>query len=111
MSGEQLIPNAVGRLDDVVEALAAGDAKKAKELLFERAKAISRKAAVAGEEYDKANRERDAVVFFGFKITSDPDFVERVRLACGGGKEVIIDVPAYDMGLPAERLEELGPGL
>lgn len=88
MSSEQLIPNAVGRLDDVVEALAAGDAEKAKTLLFERGKAIAQKAAVAGEEYDKANRERDAVVYFAFKIIGCPDFAERVRVACGGGAEV-----------------------
>ena len=90
MSSEQLIPNAVGRLDDVVEALAAGDVLKASNLLWKRGNDINRKRSIAAREYDKANHELSAVMDFSERLGADRDFAERVRAACGagGGREV-----------------------
>ena len=85
MSDEQLIPNAVGRLDDVVEALAAGDVLKASNLLWKRGNDINRKRSIAAREYDKANHELSAVMDFSERLGADRDFAERVRVACGGG--------------------------
>ena len=87
---EQLIPNAVGRLDDVVEALAAGDVLKASNLLWKRGNDINRKRSIAAREYDKANHELSAVMDFSERLGADRDFAERVRAACGagGGREV-----------------------
>lgn len=112
MSGEQLIPNAVGRLDDVVEAIRGGRIDEACTLLEAEGDRRQAKLESIKAELEK---ERDALIdveSFRFELgAATIDRIEKIRLACGGGKEVVIDVPAYETGLPPDELEKLGPGL
>lgn len=85
MTNEQLIPNAVGRLDDVVEALKAGDKQKAGNLLYERAEQVREKIIRADDEHQKAKREFNEITSFSYRVINQTDFAERVRVACGGG--------------------------
>ena len=88
MSSEQLIPNAVGRLDDVVEALKNGDVAKAQDLLFERGGIVVERRDAISKEWSKADAELRCVHSFAEKIGRDKDFAYCVRVACGGGTEV-----------------------
>lgn len=88
MSREPLIPNAVGRLDDVVEASAAGDVQKASKLLFERGVDVKAKRDKAWAEFTNARKEFQTLGTFMFRINEPGDFAERVRVACGGSAEV-----------------------
>ena len=85
---EQLIPNAVGRLDDVVEAIRDGRIDDAIGLLVERRRDVLIKKETFQEEVEKAKEEFYAINGFLKRIANDSDFAERVRVACGVGAEV-----------------------
>jgi len=85
MSGEQLIPNAVGRLDDVVEAIRDGRKNDVIALLCDREIPVLFKVEIAKDEMEKAESEFDAIHAFLMRYAKEPDFAERVRVACGGG--------------------------
>lgn len=88
MSNEQLIPNAVGRLDDVVEALKNGEWQKPFGHLRKRDKDVRAKA----DSYDRLSKsakdEMGEILRFMDRCAEDDGFRERVRVACGGGAEV-----------------------
>lgn len=82
MSGEQLIPNAVGRLDDVVEAIREGDRERAKKLLaFELARIMEKKRDYE-KHYWAAAKCVDSVEEFANRIGVD-DWWNLARRACG----------------------------
>lgn len=114
MSDEQLIPNAVGRLDDVVAALRAGDVVKASNLLIQRSKDVVAKRDEYAKNWRNADEELQCLAGFVTNLGADRDFAERVRVACGGGERPVINV--YDAETicnmtPPEELDELEPGL
>ncbi|MBI1324391.1 hypothetical protein GC170_14565 [bacterium] len=84
MSDEQIIPNAVGRLDDVVDAIREGRIDDACTLLDSEAKRRSGKVEAIEAELQ---RERDAlceVEEFRFELGSVMlDRIEMFRRACG----------------------------
>ena len=93
---EQLIPNAVGRLDDVVEALATGDGRKAFGLLRERLEfraalvevsqkrdeAIRGKAAYYERLCKSAKDEMGEILRFMDCYAEDEGFRARVHAVC-----------------------------
>lgn len=85
---EQLIPNAVGRLDDVVEALAAGEWDDAIILISKRISSVVEKIETSETILHNARREYRQLNDFSIRYAKDPEFAERVRVACGGGAEV-----------------------
>lgn len=111
MSSEQLIPNAVGRLDDVVAAIKEGQRASVIALLSERELYVLLKKENAEEEAAKAKSEFDVIHEFLIKFATSPDFAERVRQSLGTGEQLVIDVHEYDTGMSAEELEKLGPGI
>jgi hypothetical protein len=82
MSSEQLIPNAVGRLDDVVEALATGDGRKAFGLLRERDEAIRGKAVYYERLCKAAKDEMGEILRFMDCYAEDEGFRARVHAVC-----------------------------
>lgn len=87
MSSEQLIPNAVGRLDDVVEALRDGDVDRAANLLDAELARLEAKREQIRNDLGKVEKAISEVNHFRFKFRSEEEW-ERVRVTCGGGVEV-----------------------
>lgn len=83
---EQLIPNAVGRLDDVVEAIRRGDIDKACTLLEAEGDRRHAKLESIKAELEK---ERDALIdveSFRFELgAATIDRIEKIRMACRNG--------------------------
>lgn len=103
MSERQLIPNAVGRLDDVVEALADGDCVVAEILLVARRVEVGRKYDLARAEAAKHFEELNSINAFIAALRDDEGFRERARLACGGG-------PSAEEATPDEEADPLDMG-
>lgn len=87
MSSEQLIPNAVGRLDDVVEAIRSRDLDRAANLLDAELARLEAKQEQIRNDLNKVEKAISEVNHFRFKFRSKEEW-ERVRVACGGGSEV-----------------------
>ena len=85
---EITIPNAVVRMNAVVEAIRDGNRPQAIRLLWKRGKEIERKRDAAQREADAANAEMRAVLDFAEDISRDSCNWDEVRRACGwnGGK-------------------------
>lgn len=81
---DQVIPNAVGRLDDVVAAIADQDPTKAVKLLWERGRQIEHKRNLFQRNADQANAELRAVLDFAEKYSANAGFRKVARAACGG---------------------------
>ena len=111
MSEEQLIPNAVGRLDDVVAALREGRRADAIAMLSDRELCVLLKKENAEEEAAKAKSEFEANHKFLVKFATCPEFSERVHESLGGFDRPVINVHEYDTGMSPEELEKLGPGI
>lgn len=90
MSSEQLIPNAVGRLDDVVEAIRNRDLDRAANLLDSEFVRLETKREQIRNDLHKVEKAISEVNHFRFKFRSEDEW-ERVRVACGGGMEVKSD--------------------
>lgn len=79
-----LIPSAVGRIDDVVAAIAAGDQADAVRMLWERGKIVAAKRAEYQRLTDQADAEMRAVLDFAERYSGNAGFRADVRQACGG---------------------------
>lgn len=77
-----LIPPAVGRLDDVVAAMAAGDKAEAVRMLWERGKIVAAKRAEYQRLTDQADDEMRAVLDFAERYSGNEGFREMVRQVC-----------------------------
>ena len=84
MSSEQLIPNAVGRLDDVTDAIRRRDDREALRLLWERGKQVEAKRNEYQRLSDNANAEMRTVLDFAEAYSLDPEFRKNACAACGG---------------------------
>lgn len=82
MTNEQLIPNAVGRLDDVVEAIRSRDLDRAANLLDAELARLEAKREQIRNDLGKVEKAISEVNHFRFKFRSEEEW-ERVRVACG----------------------------
>lgn len=91
MSDEQLIPNAVGRIDAITEAIRDGDRKRAIELVLAEQTRLFERYEAEAVSMDKLTRAIDDVTAFAKAIDPDPNETSddstwsRARVACGGG--------------------------
>lgn len=85
---EQLIPNAVGRLDDVVEAIRGGNPLQAAKLLDDEYSRLMGRRDHIRKEMDKVETAINDVNWFTLKMR-DREAWERVRVACGGTDEPV----------------------
>lgn len=81
---DQIIPNAVGRLDDVVEAIRDVDIIAVLELLHERRKQVWEKIDHLKKLHEKAVAEDCEIMRFMDLYAENSDFRHRAREACGG---------------------------
>jgi hypothetical protein len=77
-----VIPSAVGRLDDVVDAIRDGDRERARELLNAEQNRLSRKYFAMAVELDKCRKACSQVADFETEIGID-QFWHEARVACG----------------------------
>ena len=86
MSNEQLIPNAVGRLDDVVEAIRDGRIDDACTLLeAEGDRRHAKLEAIKAERAKEWDAFIDVEAFRHVLGIATQDKIELIRVACGGG--------------------------
>ena len=77
-----VIPNAIGRLDDVVEAIRDGDRERARELLNAWQNRLARKYFLTAVDLDKCRQA--CLEFFDFEREIGNDkFWHEARKACG----------------------------
>lgn len=88
MSEKQLIPNEVGRLDDVTDALRAGNDREALRLLDERAIALREWLDKLVKEFRTAKQRRQSILDFVDRYLADPEFRGQVRRECGWAEEI-----------------------
>lgn len=117
MSGEQLIPNAVGRLDDVVEAIREGDRERASQLTLDEYCRLERNATKMESQARKIRDAANACLDFqNYVLTSESGW-EQARRDCGWsgvdgfdpakpGGDFTVETPVK----PALRAEELPIG-
>ena len=86
MISEQLIPNAVGRLDDVVEAIKNRDLDRAEELLDSELARLESKREQIRNDLGKVENAISEVNHFKLKFRSEEEW-QRVRAARWGGAE------------------------
>lgn len=83
MKNDQIIPNAVGRLDDVVEAIRVGDNQRAYTLLSERYCQVRGKRNYYEKMHGAALIEAGEILRFMDRFAEDDGFRDRARKACG----------------------------
>ncbi len=83
MSSEQLIPNAVGRLDDVVEAIRDGNLEKAITLCNQERMRLAEKCMKLKIEHRAARDSEREVHEFLREICTDGTVWRQARIDCG----------------------------
>jgi hypothetical protein len=88
---EKILPNCVGRLDPIVEAIREGDKPKAFDLLERECGRLNIKRMAIGEEAAKADAAYHQCVTFGCDMAKESNW-HQIRRECGwSGEAVIID--------------------
>ena len=77
-----MIPNAVGRIDAITEAIRDGDRERAFAMIEEECKRLDAKRHAIGEEARKADAAYHSVVTFGCDLTYDAKW-HQARRDCG----------------------------
>lgn len=80
---ESVIAVEVGRLDDVTDALRAGNDREALRLLDERAVALREWLDKLVKEFRTAKLRRQSILDFVERYSADPEFRGQARRACG----------------------------
>lgn len=121
MSSGQLIPNSVGRLDPVVEAIAEGKHLIAYRLLEDRIKQVIEKHNAEAARQLRSAEELSELIAFRGKLAADASFradltaalkaPESIRTRILWAKDVALEIQAYNTGMSPEELEKLGPGI
>ena len=77
-----VIPNAVGRLDDVVRAIRCSEYGEVEMLLADEVKRLQHMVRVAGDEYRKRTEILGLVVDFKEKYESSAEFRNECEIEC-----------------------------
>lgn len=82
MSQNKILPNCVGRLDSVTEAIREGNRELARTLLWNERSRLAEKVEAIDKERDRARRDLESVADFTEAIDL-PDKWHRARRECG----------------------------
>jgi len=91
-----LLPNAVGRLDNVVEAIRDGDHKRTIQLLSAERDRLLKKSKIQYLEQGKTKFARWSIEGFVNNITNNKDRWHEARKACGWSGNDSHDLPVED---------------
>lgn len=78
-----IIPNAVGRIDEITDAIREGNKGEVYRLLASERDRIDQKVSLIKSELDKAISQRDSVVKFAAALISGPEAWNQARRDCG----------------------------
>jgi hypothetical protein len=99
-----VIPNAVGRIDAITEAIRDGDRERAWDLLFYESMRLMQKCGRILAEFESARIAKKDVMNCLNKIKADDEYWHKARKACGWS-----GVPGFEG--PVEKLPPVKPAL
>jgi hypothetical protein len=80
---EMIIPNAVGRIDAITDAIREGDRGKAQMLLAEEAKRLARECKAAHNQYVRYDKTFNEVIEFYLSLGLNDALWRQARIDCG----------------------------